>query len=43
AKYFTLNDVTYEQVVPKEKKEKKGKKETKKAEGSESSGPVVGG
>ena len=43
AKYFTLNDVTYEQVTPREKKEKKGKKEKKKAEGTESPGPVVEG
>ena len=43
AKYFTLNDVTYEQVAPKEKKEKKGKKEKKKAEGTEPSGPVTEG
>ena len=40
AKYFTLNDVTYEQVAP---KEKKGKKEKKKAEGTEPSGPVTEG
>ena len=43
AKYFTLNDVTYEQVAPKEKKEKKGKKDKKKAEGTEPSGPVTEG
>ena len=43
AKYFTLNDVTYEQVAPREKKEKKGKKEKKKAEGTESPGPVAEG
>ena len=40
AKYFTLNDVTYEQVAP---KEKKGKKEKKKEEGTEPSGPVTEG
>ena len=40
AKYFTLNDVTYEQVAP---KEKKGKKDKKKEEGTEPSGPVTEG
>ena len=40
AKYFTLNDVTYEQVAA---KEKKGKKEKKKEEGIEPSGPVTEG
>ncbi|QUB61783.1 histidinol phosphate phosphatase [Prevotella melaninogenica] len=40
AKYFTLNDVTYEQVEPKAKKEKNGKK---KAGETEHSGPTAEG
>ena len=40
AKYFTLNDVTYEQVEPKVKKEKNGKK---KAGETEHSGPTAEG
>ena len=38
--YFTLNDVTYEQVEPKAKKEKNGKK---KAGETEHSGPTAEG
>ena len=40
SKYFTLNDVTYEQVEPKVKKEKNGKK---KAGEPEHSGPTAEG
>ena len=40
AKYFTLNDVTYEQVEPKAKKEKNGKK---KVGETEHSGPTAEG